>query len=162
MAGWIKWYRAAELNPVLNDGEPFDRLHAFLWMVESAAPKATTRKGVKLKRGQLWTTYRFMQKAWHWGSLYKVGAFLDELEANKMVRLKKNKKGTLITIEKYKSYQGVPNTNQTGIDTQIDTINKKKEEYSNSEPTSVGVPVAASDNNDPRYRKLELGEPDVL
>lgn len=159
MAGWIKWFRSAELNTVLNDGEPFDKLHAFLWMVESAAPKATTRKGVRLKRGQLWTTYRFMMRAWHWGSLYKVSSFLDELEANKMIRLKKNKNGTLITIEKYTSYQNVSNTNQTQIDTQIDTINKKKEERGSLE---VAKAPPTAPNKDPRYGLMEEGEADVL
>lgn len=162
MAGWIKWFRSAELNQILNDGEPFDKVHAFLWMVESAAPKATTRKGVKLKRGQLWTTYRFMQKTWHWGSLYKVGAFLDELETNKMIKLKKNKNGTLITIEKYKFYQDTPNTNQTETDTQIDTINKKKEEVSTSALPLGSVPSASAIENDPRYTKLKVVDADVL
>lgn len=162
MAGWIKWFRSAELNQVLNDGEPFDRMHAFLWMVESAAPKATTRKGVKLKRGQLWTTYRFMMDTWHWGSHHKVKRFLTELEADKMIKLLSHKNGTLITIEKYTSYQGEAHTVDTQTATQTATINKKNIRTSTSALPLGSVPSALAEDNDPRYKQLKVVDADVL
>lgn len=159
MARWIKWWTTAEQNLVLNDGEPFDRYHAFLWLVESAAPKPTIRKGVSLKRGQVWTTLAFMRDTWHWGSVKKVSNFLNELEANGMVKQKRNKKGTLLTIEKYTFFQGQGNTKETRSASQNAYINKKKEYKSGMEVAKA--PPTASEL-DPRYGLLKEGEADVL
>lgn len=180
MARWIKWWTTAEQNQILNDGKPFDRYHAFMWLVESAAPKPTTRKGVAIKRGQVWTTLAFMRDTWHWGSIKRVSKFLDELEADNMIRQTRTRQGTLLTVEKYTTFQDQGNTeihkrntketsqsieNSTisqhsgnTKETKSVCINKKKEEKKNKNPSGF----SSSGQIDPRYGVMKEGEADVL
>lgn len=111
MAGWIKWYRQAELNSVLVKDEPYDRTHAFMWLVMKANTKNITSNKKTLKRGQLWTSIRIMARAWGWGR-NKVAAFLDELEANGMIQCERATNGTVITVENYAKYQHQRATNR--------------------------------------------------
>lgn len=165
MAGWIKLYRSIEANDFLND-EPYDKRSAWVWLLLHAnteSHKITYRSGAvrTIKRGQLHTSIRSLAQSWGWGK-DKVRTFLANLEANKMIKVKRDKNGTLVTIEKYTSYQGMPDTSRydSGYDSGYGY--KKKEEVSTSALPLGSVPSASAAENDPRYTKLKVVDADVL
>lgn len=165
MAGWIKLYRSIEANDFLND-EPYDKRSAWIWLLLHANTephKIKYRDGRTrtIKRGQLHTSIRNLANSWRW-SRDRVTLFLDNLETLKMIRTKRDTNGTLVTIEKYTSYQGMPATNKDENEDNNATRYKKKEEVSTSALPLGSVPSASSEKNDPRYMTLKVGEADVL
>lgn len=109
-AGWIKVWRKIEDCKALQD-EQFDKYHAFTWLIMNANVRTSvTAKGDKVKRGQLATSYRELANAWNW-SVKKTYDFLQNLQETHMVTLEGTRKGTLVTIEKYGTYQDSRNTN---------------------------------------------------
>lgn len=194
MSGYILWYRKAESNPVLED-EKFDRLHAWLWMIERANYRRVTiifnGKKRQLKRGQFITSTRKLATAFGW-SVAKVRRFLSDLERNNMIKMERNTNGTLLTIEKYTFYQGSAHTNEHTLSTneytnehtepieistvtpiprhtrahtnELQRINKRIKKKPGRPDSLGGDRGPGSDDNygDPRYREMELGEPDVL
>lgn len=141
MSGYILWYRKAESNPVLED-DKFDRLHAWLWMIERANYKRVTivfnGKKKQLKRGQFVTSSRKLATAFGW-SVSKVQRFLSDLERSNMIKMERNTNGTLLTIEKYTFYQGAANTNEYTQNTNEYTV-----EYTEPIEISTVTPI-------PRY-----------
>lgn len=107
--GWIKWWRQAEKNDVLED-DKFDRTHAFMYMVMMANTKqAKTRYGETIKRGQFKTSIRKLSQAFGWGHT-KTECYLNDLENKGMIRTKRTPNGTLVTIVKYGKFQDVRDT----------------------------------------------------
>lgn len=107
--GWIKWWRKAEFNEVLTD-DKMDRTHAFMYLVMSANIKqGKTTYGEVIKRGQFKTSIRKLSTAFGW-SVKKTMRFLDDLERAGMVHTERHTKGTLVTIEKYSTFQDARNT----------------------------------------------------
>ena len=182
MSGYILWYRKAESNPVLED-DKFDRLHAWLWMIERANFKRVTitynGKKRQLKRGQFITSTRRLSAVFNW-SKRKVSQFLDDLEANGMIQREKCGSGTLLTIEKYTTFQDGRDTNAPTNEPTDAYANaptnayanepqykeyKGKKERTNRSPDSLGGDRGSGigvNYGDPRYTEMELGEPDVL
>lgn len=165
MGGWVKWWRSAELNPVLNKGEPFDRLHAFLWMVESAATEDSVRLGVPVKRGQLVVSERFLMSVWNWRSRGKVRRFLAELEEAGMIKINGPKtdqfadqKRTTITVEKYRVYQDTRTKNGPQNGPKTDQIIRRKKRK--GESGSLNAPRIAFTEEDPRSIQIGMGPPD--
>lgn len=164
MDGYIYWYRKAEDNPILQC-EQFDELHAFLWLVERANYKPTKIRfngGYKtLKRGQFWTSIRKLATTWGWGTR-RVRQFLELLENNQMIRQKRTTSGTLITIEKYSSYQVRCNTGGYASDHTNDHTNdpqRIKRNRTVAEPLERGP---LRNKNDPRYLDLPVPEAESL
>lgn len=97
-------------HPTLDDGEPFSRREAWLWMVSEAEwqPRKRKRGGVvvSLKRGQLAHSLRFMAAAWKWSEV-KVRRFLAALKSDAMIDAQTDAGVTLVTICKYNEYQRV-------------------------------------------------------
>lgn len=165
MGGWVKWWRSAELNPVLNKGEPFDRLHAFLWMVESAATEDSVRLGVPVKRGQLVVSERFLASVWNWKSRCKVRRFLADLESAGMIKIERPKKDqfgdqkkTTINVEKYRVYQDVKTKNRPKERPKKDQIIRRKKKE--GESGSLDAPRIAFTEADPRSIQIGMGPPD--
>lgn len=166
MGGWVKWWRSAELNPVINrKNEPFDRYHAFMWLVESAATQDTTRLGVQLERGQLVVSERWLASVWKWKSRAKVRKFLEELERAGMVKIAKPKKDqqkdqkkTIINVENYALYQDSASTKRPTKRPKSVPNNKKKE--GERETGSLEAPRIAYQEGDPRYISRGMGEAD--
>ena len=108
IGGFIKWYRKAEGNPVLKD-KSFDRLHAFLYLVERAniqdsrIPFGTTYK--LIRRGQLFTSLEKLSQIFGW-SLKRTRLFIEDLENAKMITTKRYPHfGTIVIINSYEKYQ---------------------------------------------------------
>lgn len=165
MAGWIKLYRSIEANDFLND-EPYDKRSAWVWLLLHANTephKIKYRDGRTrtIKRGQLHTSIRNLATTWGWGR-ERVSIFLDNLESQKMIRTKRDKNGTLLTIEKYTSYQGAPATVDATNGATTEARYKKKEEVSTSALPLGSVPSALTEDNDPRYKQLKVVDADVL
>lgn len=77
-----------------------------------------------VKRGQLWTTLRWLGNRWGW-SKDRVSRFLCELEGASMVLQNRDTTrdtgGTLISIINYTKYQDLQDSDKDGRDTERDT-----------------------------------------
>lgn len=108
--GWIKIYRSILDCELWCDGEPFDKRSAWIDLLfmanyeDNVFYQGAVR--VKLKKGQLFTSVRFLSERWHWGR-HRVTSFLTSLSEAQMVTLKGTLRGTLITIENYTKYQSL-------------------------------------------------------
>ena len=96
------------MDNCLWDDKPFARGQAWIDLLLMANFKDGEMlcKGVVIpvKRGQVFRTVKFLSERWGWSGK-KTKGFLKLLENQKMVTLKGLKQGTLITIEKYNSFQ---------------------------------------------------------
>lgn len=85
--GWIKVHRKIERCEALKCKE-FDKVHAFIWMIEEANIKPSTIENVsgrgqsKIKRGQFRTSFSSLANEFGW-SERKIRTFIDALEAEK-------------------------------------------------------------------------------
>ena len=95
MSGWIKLYRQIENNDVLNDGQPFDKTHAWIDILLNA----DRLTGVWSPLSQ-----RFLEVRWNW-SRERVRRFLKKLIEAKMITLKTTPQGSEIHIKNYEKYQ---------------------------------------------------------
>lgn len=134
--GFVKVFRDIQ-DHWIWDSEPFDRAHAWidLIMLMNHHDGKTMFDGrlVTVKRGSKITSLRKLSERWGW-SKDKVSAFLDELEADGMIKQVRDSRKTVLTVEKYGFYQGAPDSKKTpkrrSSDAQQTPIgtNKKEEE----------------------------------
>ena len=115
MSGWIKLYRQIAENDVLNDGQPFDKTHAWLDILIN----------VDWKTG-VWQplSESFLERRWKW-SRSKVRRFLKKLTDEKMIALKTTNHGTTLRVCNFKKYQTGDTTLDTACDTAGDTTQKR-------------------------------------
>ena len=106
--GYIKLYRKIWDNNYLNSGERFTRMNAWIWLLTHANYKdgSFMKNGhmVRVKRGQLFTSIRYLSLAFGWDPKTVV-RFLGYMETEKMITVTGMQRGTLITIIKYNDYQ---------------------------------------------------------
>ena len=106
--GYIKLYRKIWENEYLNAGERFTRVSAWIWILTHANYKdgSFMKSGqlVHLKRGQLFTSIRYLALAWRWDPKTVI-RFLGYMETEKMITVTGMQRGTLITVLKYNDYQ---------------------------------------------------------
>jgi uncharacterized phage protein (TIGR02220 family) len=125
-------------------------------------------KLVEVKRGQRVASVRDLMKRWGWGN-NKVVKFLEQLENEKMITLKKDaKNATVIEIENYETYQGIQlideTANETAMRQQRDSnethIKKEKKEKKliNKDLKDI-VPVDESNFSEPETDKTEQPKP---
>jgi hypothetical protein len=111
-------------HPVLDDGEPFTKREAWLWLLSEASWKAREKPGpghlIKLSRGQLTHSIRFMANAWQWDKA-RVERFLGRLKTETMVETHSETGQTVITICKYDDYQRVSLPTKTAVETETET-----------------------------------------
>ena len=90
-------------------GEPFDKFHAWIWIIGHANYKDETRvfnkQVIEIKRGQLVTSTAVLAQEWGW-SRNKVMRFIEYLTEQQMIRSDGASYGTTLTIENYDLYQG--------------------------------------------------------
>jgi hypothetical protein len=94
-----------------EDGEPFSRRLAWIWLISEAAwkdrPIRIDGKQVTIQRGQLSHSVRFLADKWNW-SKSQVGRFLKELESWDMIEINSGTKQSILTICNYNEYQLTP------------------------------------------------------
>lgn len=115
MSGWIKLYRQIAENDVLNDGQPYDKTHAWLDILINV----DWRTGVWQPLSE-----SFLERRWKW-SRSKVRRFLKRLTDEKMIKLKTTNQGTTLYVRNFKKYQEGDTTNDTAGDTAGDTTKKR-------------------------------------
>lgn len=121
-------------HDLLNEGEPFSRREAWLWLISEAAWKPIRRriKGrqIDLERGQMVGSTRFIASKWLW-SEPRVRRFLDALVTDEMIDANTDAGVSVITICKYDEYQfdGQPSDAMSETDSgAAPTQERRKEE----------------------------------
>ena len=108
--GFYLMHRGWQDHPVFR-GEAFSRRDAFVWLIEEAAYSArrvAAPKGeVRLARGQLCASLRFMAKAWKWDEP-KVRRFIASLTKAQIIDASTDAGQTVITLRNYDVYQARP------------------------------------------------------
>ena len=119
MNGYIKLFRSAFENDFFNS-ERFNYFQAFFYLVASANVEDgerivdnQTNRTVFLKRGQLWTSLRFLARRWNMNERTVI-SYLNEFEKRSMIHRKSSKSGTVITIVKYGFYNDIFKKSATG------------------------------------------------
>ena len=106
--GYIKLHRKIWDNQILINGERFDRMSAWIWLLTHANYKdgAFIKNGSlqHVKRGQVFTSIRYLAMSWGWDRK-TVMRFLGAMETEKMITCTGLQRGTLITIRNYSKYQ---------------------------------------------------------
>lgn len=109
--GWIAVYRTVMESWIYDDGEPFDRMHAWLDLLLLANHEdckfMSDGELYVAKRGEVHRSIKWLADRWHW-SQGKVHRFLANLERDQMITMdaKRRSRRTTITIVNYTKYQG--------------------------------------------------------
>ena len=107
-AGWLKLYRSTMSNEIWLDGEPFTRGQAWIDLLMMAAyddmDVIFNGNTVHVKRGEVFTSLNYLVARWNRSKRW-VRNTLQLLGGTGMVHTKGTRQGTIITIEKYASYQ---------------------------------------------------------
>lgn len=116
---WFKLYRGWQDSPMFRTDK--DKL-CWLWLIENAVIKEATvsicNKPVKVYRGQLCYSIRFLAKAWGANPSY-VRCFLKHLKKWHAIDTENDTGQTLISICNYSKYQDKETENDTGQDEKI-------------------------------------------
>lgn len=149
---FIKLYRTAIDNSLFKE-KPFDRWHAFEYLImrAQAKPETVILKGqrVKLKRGQLIESTDALAEKFGW-SRGKVNRFLKLLKEEGMISYNGTANGTAITIEKYSFFQDRRTANGTAdgttdgtADGTTDGTQSKKDKKDKKERERGTLPLIA-------------------
>ena len=115
-SGWIKLYRKIRENWVWDSKEPFDKRSAWvdiLLMVNHKKGKTLLgNELIEVDRGERITSERKLAEKWNW-SRTKVRSFLELLEKEKMIKIKRDKKKTTLKVLNYSVYQETENHKKT-------------------------------------------------
>lgn len=135
MTGWISIDRSIQNHWLFKEKRTFSKFEAWIYLLmEANHSKAKVPIGnqiVTVERGQRLTSILTLSDLFNW-SRFKVKTFLDLLESDGMLEVKKTSKYTLITIVNYDFYQSEQGRNQH----QNDIKPTSKQHQSNINPTS--------------------------
>jgi len=139
MEGWIKLHR--QLLEWEWYDEP-DTFRLFLHCLLKANHKDNNYRGQKVKVGSFLTSRELLSNETGL-SIQKVRTSLERLELTKEITTKKSKKGTVLQIVKYSSYQGINQQNNQQSNQRFNQI------VTNDQPTvNQIVTTNNNDNND--------------
>lgn len=120
--------RGWQASEVFGDA-PFSERDAWAWIVEEARWKDgvvnVLGKPVKLKRGQLSHSVRFMADKWKW-SKTTVARYLEKLELWGMIKTDSGTGQNIITVCNYNEYQPKSEKSGTGSGQERDRSGTKK------------------------------------
>lgn len=104
---WYLMHRGWMKDPVF-DNEPYTQREAWAWLIENACWEETTVNingtPIKLQRGQLSYSQRYLERAWGWKS-GRAKRFIDKLEKWSMIAAATAAGQQTITICNYCKYQ---------------------------------------------------------
>lgn len=147
-AGYIKLYRGWRDTDGLTPSKCFSECEAWLWLLENATWKETSRwnaKGeeVRLQPGQIHVSLRSLSSAWGW-SKSKVERFLARLERVKKAGQSAGQSGIVLTIENWAKYQVCETASETASGTVAgqprDTQEEGKEGKEKKKPIGASLP----------------------
>lgn len=119
MSGWISLHRKIQEHWLYPNGT-FSKYEAWLDLLLQVNHEAKKvmfdDELIEVERGQRITSIRKLSDRWKW-SRTKVVNFLNLLENEKMITLKKDSKKTVITVENYDFYQSEGNEKRQQKDT---------------------------------------------
>ena len=142
--GWIKLYNQTLDSDFWIDPAPFSHRDAFFHVLLSAnwRPGVTRRNGhvYEIQRGQLLTSLRNLQKAFHWGSTDRVTRWLQLMKEYGMIEHESIGFGTLLTVVNYDKYQNPADTPKDRVE---DT---PKDTYKDTPKDKVAVRSKTIDN----------------
>lgn len=148
MTGYIKLYRGWRDTDGITPSKVFSEAEAWLWLLENATWKDTSRWNAKgqeiaLKPGQIHVSLRSLSTAWGW-SKSKVERFLARLERVKKAGQSAGQSGIILTIENWAKYQGDGTASETVSGTVAgqsrDTQEEGKERKEDKKPNRVALP----------------------
>ena len=139
--GWITLHRKIEDNWIWLD-KPFSKGQAWIDLILMANYQDKKfllgNELVEVKRGSKITSLRKLSERWDW-SVKKVNNFLELLESDGMIEVKRNTKRTAYTIVNYSDYQ----------DKEIEERNTKETQKKNKRNTKeTRRKTNNKDNND--------------
>lgn len=106
--GWIKLYRSIQESSVFDDGEPYTRRDAWIWILLNANVKESEFyhgfELVRVRRGQLCISVRKLATSWN-RSLAWCANTLKLFTANGMLEKSRTPGGTILTVVNYDFYQ---------------------------------------------------------
>ncbi|WP_422028131.1 hypothetical protein [Roseovarius sp.] len=148
MSGWYAMKRGWMDHEIFESKQPYTKREAWVWIVESAAYKATPvdigGKPYTVPRGGMCFSLRFLAQKWRW-SVKAVQTFLSQLEAHGIVQVSVAKTGTgtktkrtQITLCNYDKYQQVGDKTET-----------REKQKSDKEEQGNNIPVGSADALDP-------------
>jgi len=137
------------------EGEPYSKRDAWIWMIENAVwkDKVINIKGkpVKLKRGQLSFSVRFMEKKFNWKS-GRVQRFLEALKNRYMIATENTTGQLIITICNYSNYQ-LANVYSATPEDENSLQERYKEEYQKIN-NNITPPIIPPKENLNRIKKI--------
>ena len=164
--GWVAISRSIQQNFLWKSDKPFDDRSAWIDLILLANHEPgifQTRQGeiIKVPTGAHFTSVRKLADRWHW-SKEKVGRFLATLTEAQMIAQTATHSGTLISLVKYRDFQGYRDTPQdTRQDTRQDTTSpqttmKNNEQQKNNKRASAR-PVSMAETMEALKRWAEKG-----
>ena len=140
-----------------QNGEPFDILHAWIYLIGMANYKTSKRyyrgQFQSCERGQLVTSISKLAKDWGW-SENKVRRFLRTLERDSMVRVNSTTSGTTITIENYAKFQDSRRTSERTNGRADGRVNERTDER-----TDGTHKKNIKEREEPQEARARAGEP---
>ena len=104
--GYTKRPRYIEELGLMGETEPFDKVHAYDYLLakcnieKKTFPLRGSKKMQTVDRGQLFTSIDKLSKAWRW-SKNKVRTYIDMLKGMGLLQAEGTADGTLLTLVKY-------------------------------------------------------------
>ena len=122
--GWIKLHRQIQDSALWDDGKPFDNAHAWIDLLlcvnHADRKKMIAGEIVTIRQGEMFTSDMFLANRWHW-SRNRVRRFLEVIERDNMIVLKRTTHGTWLSVVNYAKFQGQRTTNGTANGTTVGT-----------------------------------------
>lgn len=166
--GYIKLSRAVLEDEFFNEGKPFTKKEALMYLVEKARyskePKKVmfNNKEWTINRGELVTSTRVLKREWRWGSHNTVKRFLNTLEELTSLVTKTDQDGVHLNLCGIVLYESTRTSDGPATD-QRRTTNSNKENKRIKEiekinkkeiPKNEHLPDQPTTNQDPtRYQQ---------
>jgi DNA-binding transcriptional regulator YhcF (GntR family) len=135
LEGWISLHRKIQKHWLWDD-KPFSKGQAWIdiiMMVNHEDGKAYFRDSVyEVKRGQRITSELQLAERWGW-SRNKVRNFLNTLEKEQMLKVKKDKRKTVLEVVNYNAYQDNKTTKGTTESTSVRTTEGQQKDINNND-----------------------------
>lgn len=142
-SGTFALRRGALEHPALDGGE-YCRRAAFVYLIEEAGWRARTRniqgRTIRLKRGQLTASTRFLAKAWGWSEA-SVRRFLRRLETDALIVVSDDAGQNVISICDYDVFQLTPGFDDADTGGACDAESTQERRSGDAAATQTRIPV---------------------